>query len=90
MPHGGTLTLEGHFDSDAGMAVVLVKDSGQGIAPDDLPHIFEPFFTTKNQAYGVGLGLSTVYGIMQRHNGSVEVKSQPGKGAVFSLKIPVF
>ncbi len=90
MPQGGTLTLGGHFDSDAGMAVILVEDSGQGIAPDDLPHIFEPFFTTKNQAYGVGLGLSTVYGIMQRHNGSVEVKSQPGKGAVFSLKIPVF
>jgi two-component system NtrC family sensor kinase len=90
MPQGGTLTLEGRFDSDAGMAVILVKDSGQGIASDDLPHIFEPFFTTKNQAYGVGLGLSTVYGIMQRHNGSVEVKSQPGKGAVFSLKIPVF
>jgi two-component system NtrC family sensor kinase len=72
------------------MAVILVKDSGQGIAPDDLPYIFEPFFTTKNQAYGVGLGLSTVYGIMERHNGSIDVKSQLGEGAVFRLKIPVF
>jgi two-component system NtrC family sensor kinase len=90
MPHGGTLTFEGHYDSEARMAVILVKDSGQGIAPDDLPYIFEPFFTTKNQAYGVGLGLSTVYGIMERHNGSIDVKSQLGEGAVFRLKIPVF
>ena len=90
MPNGGTLTLEGHYDSESNMAVILVKDSGQGIAPEDLPNIFEPFFTTKNQAYGVGLGLSTVYGIMERHNGSVEVKSQSGDGAVFQLKIPVF
>jgi len=90
MPHGGTLTLEGHYDSEASMAVILVKDTGQGIAPDDLPYIFEPFFTTKNQAYGVGLGLSTVYGIMERHSGSIDVKSQPGDGAVFRLKIPVF
>ncbi len=89
MPYGGTLTLEGHFDSEDRMVVILVKDSGQGIAPDDLPYIFEPFFTTKNQAYGAGLGLSTVYGIMERHNGSVDVKSQPGDGAVFRLKIPV-
>jgi signal transduction histidine kinase len=90
MPHGGTLTLEGQYDSETRMAVILVKDSGHGIAPDDLPHIFEPFFTTKNQAFGVGLGLSTVYGIMERHNGSIEVESQPGDGAVFRLKIPVF
>jgi PAS domain S-box-containing protein len=90
MAHGGALTLEGHYDLETRMAVILVKDTGQGIASDDLPYIFEPFFTTKNQAYGVGLGLSTVYGIMERHNGSVEVKSQPGDGAVFKLKIPVF
>jgi two-component system NtrC family sensor kinase len=90
MPNGGTLALEGHYDSETKMVEISVMDSGQGIAPDDLPYIFEPFFTTKNQAYGVGLGLSTVYGIMEHHNGSVEVKSQPGDGAVFSLKIPAF
>jgi signal transduction histidine kinase len=90
MPQGGTLTLEGHYDSEAKMAVILVKDTGHGIAPDDLPYIFEPFFTTKSQAYGVGLGLSTVYGIMERHNGSIDAESQPGQGAVFRLKIPVF
>jgi PAS domain S-box-containing protein len=90
MPKGGTLALEGHYDSAEKMAMITVNDSGQGIAPADLPYIFEPFFTTKSQAFGVGLGLSTVYGIMERHNGSVGVKSQPGKGAEFKLKIPVF
>jgi signal transduction histidine kinase len=89
MPEGGTLTLEGHHDSGTGSVMVTIKDTGQGIAADDLPYIFEPFFTTKSQAYGVGLGLSTVYGIMERHNGSVDVNSKPGEGAVFTLKLPV-
>jgi signal transduction histidine kinase len=89
MPDGGVLTLEGHHDSETGKVVVTIKDTGLGIAPDDLPYIFEPFYTTKSQAYGVGLGLSTVYGIMERHHGSVEVSSQPGSGAVFKLNIPV-
>jgi PAS domain S-box-containing protein len=88
MPEGGTLTLEGHHDSTKGKVVISVKDTGQGIDPDDLPYIFEPFFTTKSQAYGVGLGLSTVYGIIERHDGSVEVSSHPGAGAVFKLYIP--
>ena len=89
IPKGGTLTLEGHYEPEGQMAVITVTDSGQGIDQADLPYIFEPFFTTKSQAFGVGLGLSTVYGIIERHNGSVIVDSQPGKGAVFKLKIPV-
>ena len=89
MPKGGALTLEGHHNSEAKMAVITVKDSGQGIAPDDLPYIFEPFFTTKNQAYGVGLGLSTVYGIMERHKGTIDVQSNPNDGTTFILKLPV-
>jgi PAS domain S-box-containing protein len=89
MPEGGILTLEGHHETDEQLAVITVKDSGNGIAPDDLPYIFEPFFTTKNEAFGVGLGLSIVYGIMERHNGTVDVESRPGGGAVFKLKLPV-
>ena len=89
MPEGGTLTIEGRHDTDEQLAVIAVKDSGNGIAPDDLPYIFEPFFTTKNEAFGVGLGLSTVYGIMERHKGTVEVEGRPGKGTVFKLKLPV-
>jgi signal transduction histidine kinase len=89
MPDGGTLNLDGRYDADKGQVIVVVKDSGRGILPEDLPHIFEPFFTTKNEGYGVGLGLSTIYGIMERHYGSVKVESQPGEGAVFLLALPV-
>ena len=89
MPDGGTLTLSGGFDSEKKRVTIQVKDSGPGIPEKDLPRIFEPFFTTKQEGYGVGLGLSTVYGIMERHNGSVEVDSQPGQGATFRLQIPL-
>ncbi len=90
MPEGGTLTLEGHYDSETARVIITVKDTGQGIAPDDLPNIFEPFFTTKSQAFGVGLGLSTVYGIMDRHEGVVNVESRPGEGSAFMLMLPAF
>jgi signal transduction histidine kinase len=89
MPEGGTITIEGRFDAEQRLVVIMVKDSGQGIAPDDLPYIFEPFFTTKTQAFGVGLGLSTVYGIIERHKGTIDVRSKPNNGAAFILKLPV-
>jgi signal transduction histidine kinase len=89
MPDGGTLNLEGRYDGQKGWVIITVKDSGSGIAAEDLPHIFEPFYTTKQEGYGVGLGLSTVYGIMQHHNGTVNVESRPGQGAAFMLQLPV-
>jgi two-component system NtrC family sensor kinase len=89
MPDGGILKLDGRYDAGKNQVIVTVKDSGRGISPEDLPHIFEPFFTTKNEGYGVGLGLSTVYGIMERHNGTVTVESPAGEGAVFMLVLPV-
>ena len=89
MPDGGILTLNGCYDKERELVVVTVKDSGRGISPQDLPHIFEPFFTTKNEGSGVGLGLSTVFGIMERHNGAVKVESRPGEGAAFTLELPV-
>jgi PAS domain S-box-containing protein len=88
MPGGGTLILAARYDTEDGMLIITVQDSGPGIDPAELPHIFEPFVTTKNEGYGVGLGLSTVYGIMQRHGGSVDVDSRPGQGATFRLKLP--
>ncbi len=89
MPRGGTLIIEGRHESEERLALIAVTDSGQGIASADLPLIFEPFFTTKKEAYGVGLGLSTIYGIIERHKGTIEVKSRPGEGATFMLKLPV-
>ena len=89
MPDGGTLNLAGQYDRDRNIVMVTVQDSGRGIADDDLPHIFEPFYTTKSEGFGVGLGLSTVFGIIERHRGNITVESRLGEGTVFSLELPV-
>ena len=89
MPQGGTLTIEGRHEAAGHMVAIVVADTGQGIAPTDLPYIFEPFFSTKKEAFGVGLGLSTVYGIIERHGGSIRVESQPEKGTSFMLRLTV-
>ncbi len=68
---------------------LAVRDSGQGIAPETLPHIFEPFFTTKRESRGTGLGLSIVHGIVTQLGGAVAVSSCPGEGSVFTLHMPV-
>ena len=88
MPQGGDLTLISRLDGDSSKVIITVRDSGRGIPPENLPHIFEPFYTTKSESHGVGLGLSTVYGIMERHNGSVNVESQPGEGTTITLEMP--
>jgi len=90
MPDGGTLNLACRHDMDRDTVTVIVKDSGCGIPHEDLSHIFEPFYTTKKEGYGVGLGLSTVYGIIERHKGNITVESQPGKGAAFMIELPCF
>jgi two-component system NtrC family sensor kinase len=87
MPQGGRLGVRVARTS-GGSLQVTVADSGVGIAPEDLPHVFEPFFTTKKEGKGVGLGLSVVYGIIERHGGSVAVQSEPSKGTVFTLSFP--
>ncbi|MCX8033401.1 MAG: PAS domain S-box protein [Thermoleophilia bacterium] len=101
MPTGGSLTLrtfrveltEDYCRSrpplKPGPYVVLtVADTGVGIEPDVLPHIFEPFFTTKPPGQGTGLGLSTVYGLINQCGGWVEVTSEVGKGTTFELYFP--
>ena len=68
---------------------VEITDNGQGITPDDIPHIFEPFFSTKEKASGIGLGLAIVHGIVQNHNGKIDVDSELGKGTTLSITLPV-
>ncbi len=69
--------------------LVTVEDNGKGMGPDTLSRIFEPYFTTKPSGKGTGLGLAAVYGCIESHNGSIDVKSEPGKGSVFRIMLPI-
>jgi len=87
-PPGGYVTVDVRQRGDKGQVLIRVRDDGRGISPLDLPYIFEPFFTTKEEGYGVGLGLSTAYGIIEGHRGVIEVESSPGKGSCFTITLP--
>jgi signal transduction histidine kinase len=66
---------------------ITVRDNGEGIRNEDIPHVFDPFFTTKD--YGTGLGLSVVHGIIQEHAGQIEVESELSKGTAFHILLPL-
>jgi signal transduction histidine kinase/FixJ family two-component response regulator len=101
MPKGGQLLIlteftrldvahtSAHPEARTGDFVCLsVTDTGTGIAAEHLPRLFEPFFTTKEVGKGSGLGLATVYGIVQQHEGWIEVASQLGAGSTFKIFLP--
>jgi signal transduction histidine kinase len=73
--------------SDIGIKIII-KDNGKGMTPEVKKHIFEPFFTTKEVGKGVGLGLSISFGIIEQHNGNIDVISEPGKGTEFIISLP--
>ncbi len=87
MPGGGKLILR--TSSNANCLIIEVQDSGYGITPENLRRLFTPFFTTKDKGKGVGLGLAVAHGIIERHDGKIEVKSQVGKGTTFTIKLPI-
>ncbi len=83
------LLSPGHSLNAGDYAVVSVEDDGHGIEPHILGRIFEPFFTTRTQDEGRGLGLATTYGMVQQAGGGIAVESEPGRGSVFHLYIPM-
>jgi two-component system NtrC family sensor kinase len=89
MGEGGRLTVRTWVDEGTpGLIRLSVRDTGVGIPPEVQRRIFDPFFSTKREAKGVGLGLAVVYGIVQRHEGRIEVESRPGEGTTFTITLP--
>jgi two-component system NtrC family sensor kinase len=88
MDGAGRLTVTTGRTDDGGV-FVAVADSGPGIAAATRQRIFEPFFTTKQPGRGTGLGLSICYGIVQEHQGMIDVESEPGAGALFRVRLPI-
>ncbi|MEW6365214.1 MAG: PAS domain S-box protein [Acidobacteriota bacterium] len=102
MPAGGVITIrtqnceldEGHARSTMGgqpgpHAMLSITDTGQGMDDHVKSHLFEPFFSTKEVGKGTGLGLSTVYGIVKQSGGSISVQSEAGRGASFTIYLPL-
>ncbi|WP_448873677.1 ATP-binding protein [Desulfobulbus propionicus] len=82
----GEITLIATMDFPAKEVVIEVRDTGSGISEENQAKIFDPFFTTKEE--GTGLGLSVVYGIIQKHQGTITVQSEPGQGTSFFIRLP--
>ena len=83
----GTITIRTGTDGDA--VQIEISDTGAGISKADISRIFDPFFTTKPVGKGTGLGLSLSYGIVQKHNGRIDVESEVGKGTCFRITLPI-
>jgi two-component system NtrC family sensor kinase len=86
MTAGGQLSIVTRPAAGGDGVVVEFTDTGSGITPENLSHIFDPFFSTKEK--GTGLGLSVVYGIVERHGGSLEVDSRPEQGTTIRIRLP--
>jgi two-component system NtrC family sensor kinase len=86
MPEGGDLHIDTSWDEQRGEVAVSFTDTGHGIPASELANIFDPFFTSKPK--GTGLGLSISHGIIERHGGRIEVKSEVGKGSTFAVHLP--
>ncbi|HOY65226.1 MAG TPA: ATP-binding protein, partial [bacterium] len=89
MPNGGKLFVRTSSDYIQNEITIEFTDTGVGIPERDVKRIFDPFFTTKEKGRGTGLGLSVSYGIVQRHGGSIDVKSRVGQGTTFMITFPV-
>jgi PAS domain S-box-containing protein len=102
MPDGGQITIRTfnrnisdeeaaniHWAEAGEYVCIEITDTGVGMHAETMVRIFEPFFSTKPQGEGTGLGLSTVFGIVNQHKGLIDVSSRPGKGSTFSIYLPI-
>ncbi|HEV7798191.1 MAG TPA: ATP-binding protein, partial [Pyrinomonadaceae bacterium] len=86
MPSGGEIRMSSQENS--GRVVLTITDSGTGMTPEVKSRLFDPFFTTKGKG-GTGMGMAVSFGIIRRHNGSIDVESEPGRGTTFRISLPV-
>jgi len=89
MEGNGKLDLSTRYNPSDHFIEVEFKDTGHGIAKENMERIFDPFFTTKDTGHGVGLGLAISFGIIKEHNGTISVESEVGKGTTFLVRLPV-
>ncbi len=89
MAKGGELGIETGLTADAKAVEIKISDTGYGISKENLEKVFDPFFTTKEVGKGTGLGLAVTYGIIDGHNGSIDVESEVGKGTMFVIRLPL-
>jgi two-component system NtrC family sensor kinase len=85
----GTVRISTAPDPAQGGVLIRIADNGEGIPPEYIQKIFDPFFTTKGESKGTGLGLAVVYGIVEEHNGEIDVESRTGEGTTFTVRLPL-
>ncbi len=85
MPSGGEIRLSSQESN--GRVFITIADNGTGMTPEVKSRLFDPFFTTKGKS-GTGMGMAVSFGIIRRHNGSIDVESEPGRGATFRISLP--
>ncbi len=87
MEKKGTLTINVNHDSESSRLILSVEDTGKGIEPRDLANVFDPYFTTRQS--GTGLGLAIVHRVIESHNGEIRIESEPGKGTIVTICLPI-
>lgn len=86
LPDGGDIEVKAFKEADE--VIINVRDTGIGIAKDDLPRLFQPFWSSKGVGIGKGMGLAVTHGLVKRHGGTISVQSKVGEGTIFTIRLP--